>query len=203
VNAGEEADARQGLKNMRAHLLARLRGELEVTPAPQLQALHEELPAYPCVEAMLVPGSRETDGIMPMHCLQADEARLTLCSTVTTFGTVRDVMLDELTVAATRQSSRTAASKICAAHSISSTCSGPPAPRLAARRLPRHAAAFCEHAAATAAALPANARDHHISEKRLEELVPRSATPAATPTTPAPRPAADAGALARFPDLVA
>jgi hypothetical protein len=68
----------------------RLRRELDVTADPELRALYEELAAYPGVRTTFEQRS-EADAIMLLHRLELDEAKLTLFSTVTTFGTANDV----------------------------------------------------------------------------------------------------------------
>jgi|SRR5262245_1867607 len=80
-----------------AHMLTRLRRELDVIPDPKLSALYEEVAAYPGVRPTSEPSS-ETDAVMLMHTLELDDAKLTLFSTITTFGTARDVTLAELTI---------------------------------------------------------------------------------------------------------
>jgi transcriptional regulator with XRE-family HTH domain len=81
-----------------AYLLARLRRELEVAPDSDLTALYEELAGYPGVSPTRELDGTVADGIMLMHTLELDDAKLTLFSTVTTFGTARDVTLAELTI---------------------------------------------------------------------------------------------------------
>jgi transcriptional regulator with XRE-family HTH domain len=86
------------LREWSSHLLARLRREMEVAQDPELQALYEELAAYPGVQTTVDTGSLEADDLMLMHSLHLDDAKLTLFSTVTTFGTARDITLAELTI---------------------------------------------------------------------------------------------------------
>jgi hypothetical protein len=81
-----------------ANLLGRLRRELDVAPDPGLAALYDELAAYPGVSPMLDLGATAAEGIMLMHTLELEDARLTLFSTITTFGTARDVTLAELSI---------------------------------------------------------------------------------------------------------
>ena len=80
-----------------AHMLTRLRRELDVAPDPELSALYQEVAAYPGVQATLQERP-EPEAIMVVHTLELDDARLTLFSTVTTFGTARDVTLAELSI---------------------------------------------------------------------------------------------------------
>jgi len=81
-----------------ANLLGRLHRELDVAPDPELAALYDELAAYPGVIPMPDPGGAVAEGIMLMHTLELEDAKLTLFSTVTTFGTARDVTLAELSI---------------------------------------------------------------------------------------------------------
>jgi transcriptional regulator with XRE-family HTH domain len=80
-----------------AHMLTRLRRELDVAPDPELSALYEEVAAYPGVQMSFEQRS-EAEAIVLTHTLELDDARLTLFSTVTTFGTARDVTLAELSI---------------------------------------------------------------------------------------------------------
>src|SRR5262245_43143431 len=80
-----------------APLLTRLRRELEVAPDPELSALYEELASYPGVVTTFEPAS-EADALMLMHALELGDVELRLFSTVTTFGTARDVTLAELSI---------------------------------------------------------------------------------------------------------
>jgi transcriptional regulator with XRE-family HTH domain len=82
-------------------LLARLRREIETTGDPDLEALYEELVAYPGVateeDRADVPTPSE---IMLKHELHLDDRDLALFCTFTTFGTARDLTLAELTIVA-------------------------------------------------------------------------------------------------------
>jgi transcriptional regulator with XRE-family HTH domain len=80
-----------------AHMLTRLRRELDVAPDPELSALYEEVAAYPGVQTSF-DQRLEAEAIMLMHTLELEDAKLTLFSTVTTFGTARDVTLAELSI---------------------------------------------------------------------------------------------------------
>jgi transcriptional regulator with XRE-family HTH domain len=80
-----------------AHLLGRLRREIEVAPDAELTALLDELAGYPGVDE----GRRaqpEAESVMLMHALRLDDSELTLFSTVATFGTARDITLAELAI---------------------------------------------------------------------------------------------------------
>jgi transcriptional regulator with XRE-family HTH domain len=82
-----------------AHMLTRLRRELDVAPDPQLKALYEEIAAYPGVQTTFEQRP-EGEAIMLTHTLELDKVKLTLFSTLTTFGTARDVTLAELSIEA-------------------------------------------------------------------------------------------------------
>ena len=84
-----------------AHLLDRLRRELLVGGDAELIELYDELAGYPGVTS-----SREPDGdtwpgdvLLPLQ-LRHGSRELVVFSTVTTFGTPRDVTLAELSVEA-------------------------------------------------------------------------------------------------------
>jgi MmyB-like transcription regulator ligand binding domain len=82
-------------------LLAQLRREIEATGDPELEALYEELVAYPGVargeDRADVATSNE---IMLRYELRLDDTDLALFCTFTTFGTARDLTLAELTIVA-------------------------------------------------------------------------------------------------------
>jgi transcriptional regulator with XRE-family HTH domain len=82
-------------------LLARLRREIEATGDPELEALYEELAAYPGVakeeDRTDAPTPNE---VMLKHELRLDDTDLALFCTFTTFGTARDLTLAELTIIA-------------------------------------------------------------------------------------------------------
>jgi transcriptional regulator with XRE-family HTH domain len=80
-----------------AHMLMRLRRELEIAPDPELDALYEEVTAYPGVQTSFEQPS-EAEAILVTHTLELDDVELTMFSTVTTFGTARDVTLAELAI---------------------------------------------------------------------------------------------------------
>jgi transcriptional regulator with XRE-family HTH domain len=83
------------------YLLGRLRREIEVTRDPELESLYEELVAYPGVapeHGRSNPPPR--NDILLMHELRLEDTQLALFSTLTTFGTARDLTLAELTIEA-------------------------------------------------------------------------------------------------------
>jgi hypothetical protein len=80
------------------HQLHRL---VEVTGDETLQALYDELAGFPLVEAEPPPGADELSRgvVLPLQLLYRDQ-ELSLFSTVTTFGTPRDITLAELAIEA-------------------------------------------------------------------------------------------------------
>jgi transcriptional regulator with XRE-family HTH domain len=86
------------LGEWRAHVLGRLRRQVEVTADPELAALHAELVAYPCDQPepdVEVPGP--ADVFTPLR-IRSEGRELSLFSTVATFGTPLDVTVAELVV---------------------------------------------------------------------------------------------------------
>jgi transcriptional regulator with XRE-family HTH domain len=83
------------------YLLSRLRREIDATGDPELEALYQELVAYPGIatghDRLDAPNPAE---IMIMHELRLDDRDLALFCTFTTFGTARDLTLSELTTVA-------------------------------------------------------------------------------------------------------
>ena len=86
------------LAEWRAHLLARLRHQIDVTADPVLVALMDELREYPA------PASRKPptglDGVVVPLQLDTSEGTLSLFSTTTVFGTPVDVTLSEIALEA-------------------------------------------------------------------------------------------------------
>jgi transcriptional regulator with XRE-family HTH domain len=82
-------------------LLAQLRREIDATGDPDLEALYEEVAAYPGVateeDLHDLPAPNE---IMLRYELRLDDTDLALFCTFTTFGTARDLTLAELTIVA-------------------------------------------------------------------------------------------------------
>ncbi|GIG04774.1 transcriptional regulator [Catellatospora coxensis] len=82
----------------RAHLLTRLRRQIEITADPGLTALHRELSGYPCPEpepAVELPGPGEI--LVPLR-VRAGDLELRFFSIIATFGTPMDVTLAELAI---------------------------------------------------------------------------------------------------------
>jgi transcriptional regulator with XRE-family HTH domain len=83
------------------YLLGQLERSVVLTADPALQALLDEVRAYPNVAAMLdehdVMARDEPPLLVPLR-LRAGDVELALFTTLTTFGTPRDITLDELAV---------------------------------------------------------------------------------------------------------
>jgi transcriptional regulator with XRE-family HTH domain len=88
------APAIANLAEWRAHLLDRLRHQIEVTADPALAQLMLELEGYPAPQAQAP--SRDHAGIVVPLELATDEGLLSFFSTTTVFGTPVDVTLSEL-----------------------------------------------------------------------------------------------------------
>lgn len=87
VNLGEWA----------AHLVDRLRREADLYGDRELEALHDELISYPGVAGSADPGGVAERLFVPM-VLDSSAGRLSFFSTVATFGTARDITVEELAV---------------------------------------------------------------------------------------------------------
>jgi transcriptional regulator with XRE-family HTH domain len=83
------------------YLVGQLERSLAFTGDPALRALHDEVRAYPNVADALgdaeARGAGEVPLLVPLR-LRAGAGELSLFTTLTTFGTPRDVTLDELAV---------------------------------------------------------------------------------------------------------
>ena len=83
-----------------AHLLHRLRRQLQITGDPKLEALYDEVRSYPGVEETPPHGEQQpVDIVLPLR-LRDPEGELTFFSTLSTFGTAVDVTLSELALEA-------------------------------------------------------------------------------------------------------
>jgi transcriptional regulator with XRE-family HTH domain len=87
VNFGEYA----------AHLLAQLRHDVAVSGDPRLEALLQEVEAYPTVASLGAVVPARGSVVLPMR-LRHPEGDLALFSTIATFGTPVDVTVAELAV---------------------------------------------------------------------------------------------------------
>jgi transcriptional regulator with XRE-family HTH domain len=90
----------EGLAPRRSHLLERLQQQIAATGDAQLQALHDELAAYPVADpgAEAAAGGGELASVVVPFCLRTDAGLLSFISTTTIFGTPVDVTLQELAV---------------------------------------------------------------------------------------------------------
>lgn len=87
-------------REWRAHVLARLAHEIEISADVRLAALLDELKSYPVPpHALSTSGNAAaTGGIAIPLILSTDEGRLSFISTTTVFGTAVDVTLSEVTI---------------------------------------------------------------------------------------------------------
>jgi len=85
------------LAEWRAHLLARLRRQIELTADPDLIKLLDELQKYPAARSPKPPSAAPPGAaiVLPFQ-LQTEHGIVTLISTVTVFGTPIDVTVAEL-----------------------------------------------------------------------------------------------------------
>ncbi|MEO7397721.1 MAG: transcriptional regulator, partial [Ilumatobacteraceae bacterium] len=83
------------------YLLAQLRRLVVMSGDDDFAALEREVLAYPNIDALMHTGAIETADDTPLlvPCrLELDGAELSLFTTLTTFGTPRDITLDELAI---------------------------------------------------------------------------------------------------------
>ncbi|HLI60128.1 MAG TPA: hypothetical protein VKV21_10745 [Solirubrobacteraceae bacterium] len=90
------------LPEWRAHLLHRVRREVQTTGDPELRALYDELAAYPgVVAAPPQAGIQASDIVLPLRLRDIDgRGELAFISTLSTFLTPGDVTLSELAIEA-------------------------------------------------------------------------------------------------------
>ena len=85
-----------------AHLLTRLRRQLNIAPEPQLAELYDELVAYPGVAEAATAATTAVDPasmvFVPFGLETTSGVRLWFFSTLATFGTALDVTLAELSI---------------------------------------------------------------------------------------------------------
>jgi transcriptional regulator with XRE-family HTH domain len=86
----------RNLGQWRAHLLGRLERELRTHTSVRLTELHQELSAYPAPDADADTGAA-AGVVVPME-LEHDGELLSMFSTVTVFGTARDITVEELSI---------------------------------------------------------------------------------------------------------
>jgi transcriptional regulator with XRE-family HTH domain len=87
------------LAEWRAHLLERLRRQIDVTGDEALAGLLAELEAYPAPDATPAGHDPSLDVAVPLR-FRADDGELVFISTIATFGTAIDVTLAELSIEA-------------------------------------------------------------------------------------------------------
>jgi transcriptional regulator with XRE-family HTH domain len=85
-----------------AHLLHRVRRQMQITGDPKLEVLYDELVSYPGVEEAPPHGEHQpVDIVLPLRLRDiSGEGELAFFSTLSTFGTAVDVTLDELAIEA-------------------------------------------------------------------------------------------------------
>ncbi len=86
------------LREWRAHLLSRLRRQVEMTADTELEELYAELCAYPCADAGHENESAAKGAIAVPLRLRRNGNELTFLSTVTSFGTPLDITIAELAI---------------------------------------------------------------------------------------------------------
>jgi hypothetical protein len=82
-----------------AHLLHRVRRQIEATGDAELEHLYEELLGYPNVQPAAARHSLESELLLPLR-LRDEDGELAFFTTLTTFGTAADVTLSELAIEA-------------------------------------------------------------------------------------------------------
>jgi transcriptional regulator with XRE-family HTH domain len=91
----------ENLGEWRAHLLTRLRQQIDATADATLTKLLDELAAYPAPSGAKAPRASVTDeyaGVVVPLTLVTDAGRLSFFSTTTVFGTPVDITLSELAI---------------------------------------------------------------------------------------------------------
>lgn len=90
----------ENLSQWKAHVLARLRSQMQATSDPKLIALYNELDAYPARPDSESSAREEYDpaGVVVPLLLRTDNGVLEFISTTTVFGTPLDITLAELAI---------------------------------------------------------------------------------------------------------
>jgi hypothetical protein len=86
------------LPEWRAHLLHRLRHQIEVTADPGLETLMKELRGYPTPISRAPAAPDKFGGVMVPLQLVTEGGKLSFLSTTTVFGTPVDVTVSELAI---------------------------------------------------------------------------------------------------------
>jgi transcriptional regulator with XRE-family HTH domain len=84
------------LAEWKRHLIDRLKGQIAISADPELEALREELQAYPA-PASRTPPDPSSAIVVPL-VLETPAGRLSLFSTTTMFGTPVEVTLSEIAI---------------------------------------------------------------------------------------------------------
>jgi transcriptional regulator with XRE-family HTH domain len=98
LHPGGLAPAILNLGEWKAHVLARLRGQIDASADDRLVALHDELESYP-VPATTGTGNRPNAIYVPLR-LASPYGPLSLISTTTVFGSPVDITVSELAIEA-------------------------------------------------------------------------------------------------------
>ena len=85
------------LSSLRQHLLVRLLRPIQITADPQLVDLHTELESYPIPEHEPPEPHPFGDFAIPLQ-LESEHGIMSFISTITVFGGVHDLTLDELAI---------------------------------------------------------------------------------------------------------
>ncbi len=86
------------LAEWRAHLLARVRQQIDLSADPELVDLAKELQAYPAPRSVPGRGGSRPPGVVVPFQLRVGEDVLSFFSTTMVFGTPIDITLSELAV---------------------------------------------------------------------------------------------------------
>lgn len=87
----------ENLAEWRAHVLARVRRQSEITGDPELARLHDELSAYPGGRETATKAGTALPIALPFR-LRLGDTVLSFLSTITVFGSPLDVTLDEIAI---------------------------------------------------------------------------------------------------------
>lgn len=86
------------LGEWRAHLLSRVRRELDLTADPRLAQLYAELRSYPCDQPEPEPDLHGAGGVVTPLRLRSADGELAFFSMVASFGTPLDITVSELAI---------------------------------------------------------------------------------------------------------
>lgn len=91
----------ENLDDWARYLIRTLRRAVEIDPSPVLVALEREVSAFPAVARLKASAARDgavPDGVLVPCTLSMPSGRLSMFTTLTTFGTPLDITLEELCV---------------------------------------------------------------------------------------------------------